>query len=437
MRTTAILAAVAACLVATHSLGAEPVKVGRHVHLIQGFESKDVFASKENVSYLSGVPEDAEVEVWDTAVYGTRRFPVAESGIVCRITGKHASGGKAALEAKFTRADRALRISLRNNINQRGPDRPACNSMGCFDELIGDIYNASAKPVTVEMTMLGGFAVTDRARTFSLVRQLTLRPGPNTFTVTSQDVSATFVDPHDATCVEFRVPAKGGATLHFDNFRLERETIGANMAKLARCFDFGVSYFNWPGFTYGSVPWDAKRGFGFTAGDRLTHGADLHVINDQLTRDGFEAPASFRVALPNGRYRVVTRTGEYWAKRDGGRNIEIKAEGKRVYYRARMTGKQFNDFKYAHERTDHWKRGMDLWGTYEDGTYSRQIEFEVQVADGTLDLDFLIPPSADGKDHGRSTWNYLIVYPAEKEKLIRPEIGWLNEKLRTIYNKVS
>ena len=414
------------------------VEVGRHVLLIQGFEGEDVLAKKPNVSYLSGVPEEAEVEVWDDALYRRKKIPHAESGVVCKISARHKTQGKAALEARFTRQDRWLRVSLRNNISQ--PDkggRPACNSLGCFDRLQGDIFNPAGKPVTVQMRVLGGFAVTDKAATFSLVKNLTLKPGPNSFTLTSAAASATFVDPHDATCVEFRVPDARATVLCFDNFRMERETIGANLARFARCFDFGVDYFNWPGFTYGSIQWDESRGYGFTAGSNLTHGGDLHVINDQLTRDGFAAPASFRVKLPNGKYKVAAQTGNYWAQRDGGLNIEIKAEGKRVYHRPRMSAQEFIAFRYAHERADHWKRDMDLWGTYDEGTYFRTIEFETEVKDGALDLDFLLPPVEDGRGHGSSIWTYLIVYPAEREKLIAPELKWLDEKIRTIYNTVS
>ena len=416
----------------------ERVEVPKHILLIQGFEGADVLAKKPNVSFLSGVPEEAEVEVWDNALYNRQKIPGRESGIACRISTKQKTQGEAALKVSFTRDDRVLRVSLRNNINQPGrPGRPACNSLGCFDFLKGDIFNPLKRDLSVEMRMLGGFAVTDRASTFSLVRSLALKPGWNEFAVSSREASATFVDPHDATCVEFRVPGGKGAALHFDNFRMERETVGRNLSRYGRCFDFGVSHFNWPGFTYGSVKWDERRGYGFTRGERLTHGGDLHVINDQLTRDGFAAPASFRVKLPNGRYKVVTQTGNYWARRDGGLNIEIRAEGKRAYYRPKTSAREYVALKYAHERADHWRRDMDLWHTYEDGTYFRTISFDTLVKDGALDLDFLLPPVEDGPPHGWSVWTYLIVFPAEREKLIAPELEWLNEKIRTIYNEVS
>ncbi len=415
----------------------EAVEVGNHVLLIQGFEGDDVLSRKPNVSYLSGVPEEAEVEVWDNPLYNRRKATERDSGVACRITTARKSQGNAALEARFSRDDRVLRVSLRNNIGQPGADRPACNSLGCFDVLKGDIFNPAKTPVAAKMRMLGGFAVTDKASTFSLLRNLTLKPGWNSFAVTSAEASATFVDPHDATCVEFRVPGAGKTVLCFDNFRMERQSLGANLAKFAKCFDFGVAYFNWPGFTYGSVKWDEGLGYGFTKGDQLTHGGDLHVINDELTRDGFVAPASFRVKLPNGRYKVVTQTGNYWAQRDGGLNIEIRAEGKRAYFRPRMSPEEFIRFKYAHENADHWKRDVDLWGTYDEGSYFRTISFEAEVADGALDLDFLLPAVADGGPHGQSVWTYLIVYPADKEALIAPELKWLNEKVRTIYNTVS
>lgn len=447
------IAAVCVCVVCGGTVragAAEGVEVGRHVALIQGFEGPDVLAKKPNVSYLSGVPEEAEVEVWDNAPYNRRKIPHGESGIACRISAAKTTQGKSALAATFARDDRVLRVSLRNNINQPdGAGRPACNSIGCFDFLRGDIFNPGSAPVAVEMRMLGGFAVTDGASTFSRVWKLKLAPGWNTFAVSSAEASAVFVDPHDATCVEFRVPGRKGAALVFDNFRMERDTIGKNLARHARCFDFGVPHFNWPGFAYGSVKYDEARGYGFTKGDRLTHGGDLHVINDQLTRDGFMAPASFRVKLPAGRYKVVAQTGNYWARRDGGLNIEIQAEGKRVYYRRRLSGKDFTLRKLAHEFSDHWKRDLDLWETYEaetrlrgplaheDSTYFRTVRFEVEVADGALDLDFLLPPVEDGRPHGWSVWTYLIVYPAEKEQLIAPELEWLNEKIRTIYNTVS
>ena len=435
---TSVLIPLAAC--GPRLAGAGPaVEVGTCTVLIQGFEGPEVFRDRPNVSYLSGVPEDAEVEVWDAALYHRRRVPTAKAAVACQVTGEHKTQGTASLKARFARTDQALRVSLRNNISQPSkPTRPAGNSLGFFDCLRGDIYNPSAKPVRCEMVMLGGFAVTDKARTFSLVRLLTLKRGWNTFTVTSAEACATLADRHDATCVEFRTPDSPGATLHFDNFRMERQTVGKNMAKFARCFDFGVEYFTWPGFTYGSVNWDEQRGFGFTAGRSLTHGGDLHVINDQLTRDGFRAPASFRLKLPNGRYKVVTRTGNYWGRRDGDLNLEIKAEGKRVYYRPRMGSREFREFRYAHERTDHGRRNVDLWGTYEDGTYFRDVKFDTEVADGTLDLEFLRPALPAGvRASGDSVWNYLIVYPAERESLIAPELKWLNEKIRTIYNTVS
>jgi len=436
-RIRAILSVLALAATATGSAAA--VRVGKHTCLIQGFEGPDVLAGKKNVSYLSGVPEDAEVEVWDTALYNARRIAHAGSGIACRIAAKPVTQGRGALSARFTRDDRALRISLRNNINQPSgaAGRPECNSLGCFDAVKIDVFNPAAKPVACRMTALGGFAVTDKSRSFALVRDLTLKSGWNTVTLTSPDACAVFVDPHDTTCVEFRVPKAKDTTLLFDNVRMERETIGENMAKFARCFDFGVSYFNWPGFTYGSVPWDAKRGYGFTAGKSLTHGGDMHVVNDQLTRDGFRAPAAFRVKVPNGKYKVVTRTGNYWGRRAVGLNVEIKAEGKRVYYRGRLSARKQAEFKYAHERTDHGKRHPDLWGTYEDGTFFPEVRFDAEVADGVLDLEFLLPPVADGRASGESVWNYLIIYPADKHRAIAPEIDWLNEKIRTIYNTVS
>ena len=73
--------ALAAAIVWTCVLGpgaaaraAEKVEVGKHLVLIQGFEDADVLDNKPNVSYLSGVPEAAEVEVWDTAEDPPRRL---------------------------------------------------------------------------------------------------------------------------------------------------------------------------------------------------------------------------------------------------------------------------------------------------------------------------------------------------------------------------
>ncbi len=283
--------------------------------------------------------------------------------------------------------------------------------------------------------MLGGYAVTDRSRTFALVKDLKLAPGWNEFTVTSEESSATFVDPYDATCVEFL--CRPGTVLHFDNFRMQRETLGKNLQAHGRCFDFGVRYLNCPGFTYGSVPYDEQRGYGFTAGKSLTHGGDLHVMNDSLTRDGFRAPATFKLKLPAGQYAVQAMTGNYWGRRDTDLELEIRAEGRRVYHRPRLSVQEQRAFKYAHERTDHDRRDVDLWGTYEEGTYFRTVSFQTEVTDGALELEFLLPPPPEGqRPGGESVWNYLIVYPADKADFIEPELRWLGEKIRRVYNKV-
>ena len=254
MTTTATAWAVLwACAAAVGPVEADEARAGRYALLIQGFEDKGVFKEGAPVSYLSGVPEAAQVDVWDTALYRRKRFAHTGAGIDCDISDAHVRQGKRSLAATFRRADRALRISLRNNLNQpvRDGDRPDMNSIGWFDRLAGDVYNPARRAVKVELCMLGGFAVTDKARTFALTRPLTLKPGWNEVAVTAEEASAVFVDPYDATCVEFSTAEK--VMLHFDNFRMERETLGPNLTKFGRCFDFGVRWINCPGFTYGSA----------------------------------------------------------------------------------------------------------------------------------------------------------------------------------------
>ena len=36
--------------------------------------------------------------------------------------------------------------------------------------------------------------------------------------------------------------------------------------------------------------------------------------------------------------------------------------------------------RLAREASDHWRRDIDLWGTYEDGTYSRKVAFAARYA---------------------------------------------------------
>lgn len=439
MHTIRIAVPVFFLFLATTALSEESARhspVGRYTLTVQGFEGEDVFEKKDKVSHMSGVPESYEVDVWEMKLYRRRRVPRDQAGIVCSLSPEHTTEGKRALRAEFRKGAEALRVSLRNNINGPEAGQPP-RTVGCFDALKGDIYNPEGKAIELELRVLGGFALTDDSMAFGLLKKLELKPGWNTFTIANYEVSESLVDPHDAACVEFHVPDAKKRALFFDNFRLERETIPENMKKHARCFDFGVSYFTWPGFEHGSVAYDEARGYGFTAGKKLSHGGDLHVLNDMLTRDGFKAPATFKVKLPNGKYRARLLTGNYWIDHDGSLNVEIKAEGKRAWYKPIMKPEEKRQFRHANALTDHWKPDFDSWKAYWEDTHFKEVTFDVEVADGALDLEFKLPPLPEGmRPGGSSTWNYLIVYPADKDALLRPDLVWLEEKRRFIYNRV-
>lgn len=418
-----------------------PFPILTHELLLQGFETDDVFAKKEHVSYLSGVPEDAQVELWDMPLYNRQKLAFGdEGGVAVRFAGQNVKQGKAALEARFARGDRALRVSLRNNLDQpAGPDgqRGEANGLGWFDRVVADVFNPAPQDVQVEVRLLGGYALTDKSLPLSLARTVTLKSGWNEIQFSAAESSKCLVDPFDAAAIELRVPQPKDTVLVIDNLRVERQTLPKKLSQLARCFDFGVSYFNWHGFDYGSLMYDQKRGYGFVECKDITHGGDLHVMNDALTRDGFRAPAKFKVKLANGKYRCVAQTGNYWGRRDHDLNLEIKAEGKTAWSRPRLSPEERWKEKFADETCDHWKHGLDLWNTYEDGKYFKTIQFVAEVADGELDIEWLLPPLPAGeKPGGESIWTWLVIYPEDRHKELAPELAWLNDKIADIYSNV-
>lgn len=408
-----------------------------HVRLVQGFESPAIFDKRDGVSHMSGVPEEAEVEFWNDAAFDRRKLDANRCQSRWTITNKHLREGRQALRVTLTSPSECLRVSLQNNINFRGKNPPPANSLAFFDYLEGSIYCDSRNGAELEMRLLGGFALTDRTLWPALVRKLRLKHGWNRFVIGSDEAGAALSDPHDPAAVEFRAVKPLNQPLTFDAFRMVAAGLGPALARHGRCFDFGVRRYLQPGFLYGSVPYDARRGYGFISGEHLTHGGDFHISDDALTRDGFYAPAAFKLKLPRGTYRVRAQTGNYWGKRDSNTDLEIVAEGRRVFRKPKRTREESIHHKYyAEAALDIDRPDYNLWGNYEQGLNHRAFTFDVEVKDGALELEWkgINPPK--GGIGRTSTWTALVVYPSEKATAVEKDLADLDARIRGKYNRV-
>jgi len=274
----------------------------------------------------------------------------------------------------------------------------------------------------------------------------TVKPGANTISIPTHEIAAGVYRMTRATHhIAFSVQKAADTTLVFDGLRLERETVGANMKRYAKCFDFGPADMTRPGFipVDHKVSYESQRGYGWLVpnvddekGKLTTLKSSGAVPLGDLIRDGVKDLSSpFIIDCPRGRYRVQIVGGYHW----GGifhlmpidYDFTIKAEGavKHIQLRASDQTERVRKM-YGHDRT-RYTFSEDLWGKFGRPLYG-PIVFDVDVTDGQLNLEFLSSPQPE-----KGFLNFMVVYPAGEAAKVEPELRRVWADVRKRYNRVS
>ena len=353
------------------------------------------------------------------------------------LTDQHVSGGRKALKVTFKGPEHLLRYSRTRLDRWRRGYARSLTVLGArfifHNAFVFDVYNPSKEDVPLRVSIV---------RPFDFV----LKPGPNTVTIPCTDIAAVVTRMTNVTAsMAYSVPAEKEVTLVFDSFRLERESVGPVMAKVAKCFDFGPDDMTRPGFE--SVDhhtgYNRDRGFGWTEPNETDQRDALRtIISDgrdplgDLLRDGVQNLTSpFLVDLANGKYRVLMAGGPRW----GGiyqitptdYDFMVRAEGEVCRLRLRASD-QFERVRayYGHDMTQYFFN-EDIWKLFGEPMYD-PVTFEVEVKDGQLELDFRSSPRI-----GRGYLNFMVIYPVDKANAVEQELGRLWHDIRKRFCHVS
>ncbi len=227
----------------------------------------------------------------------------------------------------------------------------------------------------------------------------------------------------------FVVSVGQSGPVFFDRFRLERlDTASVRFEDLV-ALDFGR-----PGSPVmegfqaadSSLTYTPGRGLGWYAA-RIWRSFDARQP-EALTQD-FLCPesGSFRIDLPDGRYRVlmnVQSPGAYWGEQQNYRKRTIRINGRTVHV-GRLDVEAFKKRYFRNARTedtpgvdpfDRYLLPMDQW-----------LSFDAEAAGGRLEIGF------EG-----ANWAFclstLIVYPQAKKKQGRRFVDWVAKRRRIQFN---
>ena len=364
-------------------------------------------------------------------------FWSVRSGARAVLTQEHVTEGTQALAVTFAEPDSVLRYSRTGLEGWGSRYSRSLTVLGArfifYNEFKFDVHNTAADDVSLRVTIGGPF-------------DFVLKPGPNTVTIPTTDLARFVYRMTDVTrLMEYSVPGRKDVTLVFDNFRLERESIGPTMAVAAKCFDFGPEDMCRPGFrpVDHHTGYDSTRGYGWERPNLNDEPGSLRTVESDgrnplgdLLRDGVaDLNSSFMVDLPNGRYRVLLVGGYRW----GGiyetppmeYDFVVRAEGE-VRHLVLRAGDQAERVKrfYGHDMTDYFF-DEDIWTLFGVPVYG-PVTFETEVTDGQLNLEFQTSPRA-----GQGYLNFMVVYPASQSGPIERELGRLWYDVRNRYCRVS
>lgn len=366
------------------------------------------------------------------------RYWRAEGGARVKLVRSRVTGGKQALEVTFRDADSRLRYRRAGLDGFGGSYSRSLEVLGArfifHNRFAFDVFN----PFTENVRLVVTFA----RRQFAF----TIKPGANTISIPTEEIAAAVYRMTQVTHgIEFSVRKAADTVLIFDSMRLERESIGPNMKRVAKCFDFGSADMLRPGFIAvdGKTGYEHKRGYGWLEPNPGNEKNKLHTIKSSgavplgdLIRDGVQNLSSpFVIDCPPGKYRVHIAHGYHW----GGiyhltpidYDFAIRAGGavRHICLRASDQVERVRRF-YGHDQT-RYEFDEDIWGKFARGVYG-PISFDVEVTDGQLNLEFLSSPQPD-----KGFLNFMVIYPVSEAGKVEPELRRLWYDIRKRYNRVS
>ncbi|HHN46907.1 MAG TPA: hypothetical protein ENN09_05645, partial [Planctomycetes bacterium] len=234
----------------------------------------------------------------------------------------------------------------------------------------------------------------------------------------------------DVTRLVFSIGDKPPAPLYVDNIRLERDVLTEKMLfEGLYAFDFGsASSPLMPGFERISpgVPYAKGRGYGLRNAD-IWRAFD--VLQPEPLYQDFICFRSGGIAvdLPNGRYHVFVNMDNpsgFWGEYQVYRERSIIAEGREVV-------KDVMDFEALKKK---YYRFWDVEDMPSDDTFDKyqrayyeEKEFEVEVSDGQLNVEFR------GEGWACSV-AAVVIYPAAKADKGRDFLKYVDEQRRFFFD---
>jgi len=298
-----------------------------------------------------------------------------------------------------------------------------------YDEFRFDVFNPSDTPVPllveIRDTLTRGY--------WSRVNYDTVAPpGRSTITIPTSIYVGEKSRPgrsllKSAITSMFLTP-KGGE-LFFDAFRLERLDSAKASFKGLLAYDFGpMDSPVMEGFQQvtASMPYEPERGFGWEKADLWR---SFNALQPDALFQDFICPrgGSFRVDLPNGRYRVlmnIDSPGGYWGEPQVYDRRRVTANGSLVVDEKM----DFKEFKNRYFRNAHHEDlpGINTFNDYVQRMFQVK-EFDVEVRDSRLDLKF------EGQGFAIAL-SSLVIYPSLERARGDQFWSWVTSRRRAQFN---
>jgi hypothetical protein len=232
------------------------------------------------------------------------------------------------------------------------------------------------------------------------------------------------------TRLVFSVGDKPAGAIYLDNLRLERDTETAGMLfDGLYAFDLGPSTGPlMPGFTRIDPSTLYSKGRGYGLKDAAIWRAFDVLQPDPLYQDFIcIEKGGLAVDVPNGRYHVfvnIDNPSGFWGEYQAYRHRSVLAQGKPVVEESM----DFNSFKKKYFR--YWDtEDLPSDNTFDkyQGGYFHEKQFDVDVTDGQLSLDFR------GENWACSV-SAVVIYPAQKAKQGGKFLDYVARKRRFFFD---
>ena len=210
-----------------------------------------------------------------------------------------------------------------------------------------------------------------------------------------------------------------------DNFRLERLDASAVQFPELLAFDFGpANALVLEGFQHGNTAgYTAGRGYGWMNAHFWGHSVPNALQTDPTQESLCPESGSFRMDVPNGRYRVwmiIDSPGGYWGEVQTFHQREVRANGVPVITET-MDLASFTQ-RYFRNANREDRPGIDTYAEYVRPMCPPK-QFTVDVANGKLELEF------HGANRAISLAG-LVVFPEAKSAEGERFLAWTDQRRR-------